>query len=375
MVFIDNRYNQTFLQKEVLEKIKSSFYNTGSKTCNDLSLQIFCHLLFPGCQLVSEANNNNTVPLLLCYDSCKSLEQSSCGTRFKRIMKEVVFDRFQKNDWNPVHFYADSPVCQGLPQKNDGNKTCVQIIIDDISDTTISQQEKSKEYIVIVAVVVPTLSVLIVAVLYLRKRKLKTTKFKSLAALDIFDIGWDDDVARAIPGSLIDQKRLEIEKQIGEGNFGNVYKGMLDGKVSVAVKGLKSESQEYFDRQMANSFLREALRMKDLDHPNVMSLVGICWGKKVQLHESTPVGCGPLIVLPYIEMGDLRGYLRSKRHFASGSISSYLNVSSESLDLISNEEAVAVDLLLKFGYQIGKGMDYISQKGIVHRDLAARNCM
>ena len=41
----------------------------------------------------------------------------------------------------------------------------------------------------------------------------------------------------------------------------------------------------------------------------------------------------------------------------------------------SKESPVPVDLLLKFGYQIGKGMDYISQRGIVHRDLAARNCM
>ena len=68
--------------------------------------------------------------------------------------------------------------------------------------------------------------------------------------------------------------------------------------------------------------------MKDLDHPNVMKLIGICWGKKVDLDESTSVGCGPLIVLPYIEMGDLRGYLRSKRRLASGSISSYLNILS-----------------------------------------------
>jgi serine/threonine protein kinase len=41
----------------------------------------------------------------------------------------------------------------------------------------------------------------------------------------------------------------------------------------------------------------------------------------------------------------------------------------------STQSIVPVELLIKFSHQIGKGMDYISQRGIVHRDLAARNCM
>ena len=68
--------------------------------------------------------------------------------------------------------------------------------------------------------------------------------------------------------------------------------------------------------------------MKKLDHPNVMKLIGICWGKTAASDKSVPVGYGPLIVLPYTEMGDLRGYLRSKRRLACGSISSYLNILS-----------------------------------------------
>jgi serine/threonine protein kinase len=142
----------------------------------------------------------------------------------------------------------------------------------------------------------------------------------------------------------------------------------------VAAKSLRNGS---FDRKAANSFIREALRMKNLEHPNVMTLIGICWGKKVDDDTSGLMGCGPLIVLPYTEMGDLRGYIRSKRRLACGSISSYLNILSDSSDevLEAKEIPVPVDLLLKFGYQIGKGMDYISQQGIVHRDLAARNCM
>ena len=63
--------------------------------------------------------------------------------------------------------------------------------------------------------------------------------------------------------------------------------------------------------------------MKDLDHPNVMKLIGICWGKKTLCNESVQqIVCGPLIVLPYIEMGDLRGYLRGKRRLTAKSMES-----------------------------------------------------
>ena len=67
--------------------------------------------------------------------------------------------------------------------------------------------------------------------------------------------------------------------------------------------------------------------MKDLDHPNVMKLIGICWGKKILCNDSDrQIRCGPMIVLPYTEMGDLRGYLRGKRRLASNSMDSYINM-------------------------------------------------
>ena len=62
-------------------------------------------------------------------------------------------------------------------------------------------------------------------------------------------------------------------------------------------------------------FLDEALIMKDFDHENILSLIGICLGKDHM----------PLVVLPYMAHGDLLSYLRNvnnvsfflemKRHF------------------------------------------------------------
>lgn len=48
-------------------------------------------------------------------------------------------------------------------------------------------------------------------------------------------------------------------------------------------------------------FLDEALIMKDFDHENILSLIGICLGKDHM----------PLVVLPYMAHGDLLSYLRN----------------------------------------------------------------
>jgi serine/threonine protein kinase len=111
-----------------------------------------------------------------------------------------------------------------------------------------------------------------------------------------------------------------------KGNFGKVYRGILDGEVTVAAKSLKNDSQYSFDRQAANSFVREALRMKGLEHPNVMSLIGICCGRNMLCNEQGQhMLCGPLIILPYTEKGDLRGYLRDQRRLTSNTTERYIN--------------------------------------------------
>jgi serine/threonine protein kinase len=59
-----------------------------------------------------------------------------------------------------------------------------------------------------------------------------------------------------------------------------------------------------------NDFIREGLQMKTFHHPNVMELIGICWLKDeradVQMN-------APLIILPFMERGDLKSYLRKSR--------------------------------------------------------------
>ena len=52
------------------------------------------------------------------------------------------------------------------------------------------------------------------------------------------------------------------------------------------------------------AFFAESFVMKDFKHPNVLGLTGICF--------DTPDGI-PYIILPYMENGSLKDYLKRKR--------------------------------------------------------------
>ena len=49
-----------------------------------------------------------------------------------------------------------------------------------------------------------------------------------------------------------------------------------------------------------HSMTDEILKMKHFDHPNVMTLIGVC----------VSIGGGPAIVMPFMENGSLLNYLR-----------------------------------------------------------------
>ena len=55
-------------------------------------------------------------------------------------------------------------------------------------------------------------------------------------------------------------------------------------------------------------FIAESAIMLDFNHPNVLRLVGVCFDTEDKL---------PVIVLPYMENGDLKHFLKSKRSKSS----------------------------------------------------------
>ena len=169
------------------------------------------------------------------------------------------------------------------------------------------------------------------------------------------------DSLRDLLGNVaIEKQNLQIDKLLGEGEFGFVYKGRLkfgeqenNKFFEVAIKSIKAE---YQSNEEIKNFIKEGLRMKELNHPNVMGLIGICLSNLQNSSNELSLNISPLVVLPFMPHGDLRNHL-------------FLSRSS------GNSHKFTVVRLLQFALDIAKGMEYLSSKNFIHRDLAARNCM
>jgi hypothetical protein len=175
---------------------------------------------------------------------------------------------------------------------------------------------------------------------------------------------WEEDIVKAIKEVLVDPSQIKVSAKIGQGNFGEVFKGTMNGS-PVALKAV----QDRMNQTQVNAFVREGLQMKTFRHPNVMELHGICWSSNPThaRHHS------PLIVLPYMELGDLKKYLRKCRPGVRSK--QPLLEESNDTDISTQSASISTLQLVKFAHQIARGMEYIADKGIVHRDLATRNCM
>jgi len=131
-----------------------------------------------------------------------------------------------------------------------------------------------------------------------------------------------------------------LGSKLKEGNFGVVYKARwtLDEGEEPKIVAAKTLKRIDTALQLEN-FLREGVMMRAFNHKNVLKIYGVC----------TAPGEYPIIVLPYMENGDLRGFLRD-----------------------SENELTVIELIC-LCVDISSGMNHLAEKNFVHRDLAVRN--
>ncbi|XP_037442010.1 putative wall-associated receptor kinase-like 16 [Triticum dicoccoides] len=112
--------------------------------------------------------------------------------------------------------------------------------------------------------------------------------------------------------------RFSEQQVLGQGGYGTVYKGILKGDVEVAVKRCKT-----IDEQQKKEFGKEMLILSQVNHRNIVKLLGCCLEVEV-----------PMLVYEFVPNGTLFQLIHGN-HGMRISLATRLGIAHESADAIA----------------------------------------
>ncbi|XP_026404700.1 putative wall-associated receptor kinase-like 16 [Papaver somniferum] len=337
-------------------------WTIGNKSCDDAKRNLASYACGPNTDCIS---GSNSVPGYRC--TCKEGYE---GNPFLDITTGGCQDIDEcSKDINPCK--GSASLCRNTV----GNYTCDcppkhrSRYNNDIQHC-FEQSNEAKFYKIIISACL-SFTLLLVTSFWLywgyRKRKhmkLKEELYKRNGGLFLNRLlkEREEDIANSIDGSSRERKGRSIvtiyseeelrkatdnyhESQIlGRGGFGTVYKGtLLNGEV-VAIKKTK-----VVDRKQNEQFINEIVVLSQINHKNVVQLLGCCLESEV-----------PLLVYEFVTNGTLHQHLHESRESQAGS------------DILSWENR------LRIAAEVSGSLAYLHAEAsipIIHRDVKSSNVL
>ncbi|XP_065837567.1 epidermal growth factor receptor-like isoform X2 [Oscarella lobularis] len=142
---------------------------------------------------------------------------------------------------------------------------------------------------------------------------------------------------------IIDIKALEFGNKLGSGTFGEVFKGFWhpEGKTLKIPVGIKILDQT-LELKEEKDILQEVVLLSAISSSDVLRILGLCMNEEDK---------SIMLVSHYCPFGSLVHFLKRQRRYLTSTA------------------------VLTYSWQIAKGMEFLSVKGIVHGNLACRNVL
>ncbi|CAH8497665.1 unnamed protein product [Dicrocoelium dendriticum] len=314
------------------------FYNTDREDDNIVSYLRFNDLneRIADYWLLKQHQVNRTIPIVMMYAKGNLSSDALSRLDSAAIPSVEQFSRFVTDRWLVPAYWGKN---DGIPgDGSESGEDCTFHFISHMFGVNCSTSVTIFSIALVVLIALPLF--LLFLVYYRRKlreaeRRIRQPYEELCAELADIDIPSADVV---------------LNRRVGQGAFGMVFGGEAKRKgtwEAVAVKVISGKATYEGKRD----FLSEAKLMRELDHKNVVRLVGICL---------RPRESHLYLIMEVMLLGDLKTYLLSRRVTAQQN---------------PDHEDIRPSTLTQMAIDIAEGLAYLHRKFLVHRDIACRNCL